>query len=149
MSDNFLSPFLTMQRQMNNFMEDAWRNFSHAPMWPADMDRMMPKVKVWEDSESFHLQTKLPMNKPENVDVSVNDNYMTIRWSDKINETGGENGEFMRSSSHVQHRTIMLPQNADPEGAEALVKDRTLEIIMPKRKDAESEGRKIPVRKLG
>jgi HSP20 family protein len=149
--DGLLAPFVTMQRQMGRLMEDTWNYMAHmTPLWPAETDDLMPKVKVWEDEDSFHLQTRLPHNAPENVQVSVHDNFMTIKWSGHTEKSEQNKGlSIIRSTSQAAHRTVMIPKNADADDAEAVVENGVLEVTMPKRRDAEQEGRIIPIRTAG
>ncbi|MCC7305548.1 MAG: Hsp20/alpha crystallin family protein [Alphaproteobacteria bacterium] len=89
----------------------------------------------------------MPSNNPGNVEVSVNDNYMTIKWKAEVEKSAGDTADgYHMWSAATSHRTVMLPPNADAEGAKALIKDGTLEIIMPKRQDHDQNSRIIQVR---
>lgn len=140
--DNFMSPFLTMHRQMNMVMENMFSTMTD--MWSTEVDKMMPKVRVWEDRDSFHLKTRLPLDNPDNIEVAINDNILTLRWHQDQREKNGPHQFF---SSHDAYRTIMIPDNADPERAEAICENGSLEVIVPKREDAQDNIRSIPIRR--
>jgi HSP20 family molecular chaperone IbpA len=138
--DHFLSPFFSLQRQA---IEDMFSSMTN--MWGgASMDKVMPKVSVWEDKEAFHLKTKLPQDNPDNMEVAVNDNILTLKWHE---DKSKNNGPHQFYASHDAYRTIVIPENADPEKIEAVCKNGSLEIIVAKKETARNEGRSIPIRR--
>ena len=101
-----------------------------------------------EDDEAFQIKTKLPSERPEDVEVSITDNYLTIKsHSEQQNQEKSESGSRVLYSSKSAQRTIMLPENANADKAEAEVKGHTLVINIPKREDAAQKARKITVKK--
>ncbi|MCE7886890.1 MAG: Hsp20/alpha crystallin family protein [Alphaproteobacteria bacterium PRO2] len=144
--DNFMSPFLDMHRQMNRMMENMFSSMTDQWQAPMAADKMMPKVRVWEDSDAFHLMTRLPQDNPDNIEVAINDNVLTLRWHEDQRQDDGPH-QFFRS--HDAYRTVMIPDNADPEKAEAICENGSLEVIVPKRQDAGKNARSIPIRRMG
>lgn len=146
--DYLWTPFLSMQKQMARMLDENMRTFSSmADMWQGNLlsDKMLPKVRVWEDDKEFHLQTKLPSNNPDNVEVTVHDGFMTLKWEDEEAGRNGNAGQFRSLQS--SRRTVMVPENADTEKAHAVCENGMLEVIVPKKKVAESRGRSIPIEK--
>ncbi|PJB70608.1 MAG: hypothetical protein CO093_07330 [Alphaproteobacteria bacterium CG_4_9_14_3_um_filter_47_13] len=143
----FFNPILTMQRQMSRIMADMLENFSHIqqsmPEIPS-LEKVMPKVDVWEDSKAFYLETKVPGMEPDEIDISVNDNAMTITCGSEKASEQTEKGQTLYQK-HSACRTVMIPGNADADKAKAEVKDEALVITLPKKKSAADKRKKILV----
>jgi HSP20 family protein len=161
------SPFLNLPEQMARMMDENMRLFSSmANIWQSNPfaekmlpQKMLPRVRVWEDDKEFHLETKLPANNPENMEVTVHDGFMTLKWEEEEFGTGGRdqrrsrngNGNAALSSHHYSARsslrTVMIPDNADAGKAHAVCKNGLLEVIVPKKAQAVGGGRSIPIEK--
>ncbi|MCD8526103.1 MAG: Hsp20/alpha crystallin family protein [Alphaproteobacteria bacterium] len=155
-ADEFLwSPLMGMQQQMARLMEQNLRTFSSMThLWQGGMtlDKMLPKVRVWENEKEFHLETRLPADNPDCMEITMHDGFMTLKWDDE--EDGempldmmmpGANGFGAFHAHNSSQRTVMIPENADAAKAHAVCKDGMLEVIVPKKKGAESKGRSVPI----
>ncbi|HRQ60066.1 MAG TPA: Hsp20/alpha crystallin family protein [Alphaproteobacteria bacterium] len=158
--DYLWGPFMNMQEQMARIMDNNMRAFSSmANLWQGGMlaEKMLPKVRVWEDDKEFHLETKLPNNNPDNMEITMHNGFMTLKWEDAEFSNGRD--KHRRSSTHVSDasghysasttslRTVMIPDNADPGKAHAICKNGILEVIVPKKALAGNNGRSIPIEK--
>ena len=143
------APFISLQREINKLFEDSFENYANLPsMWTGGLQKSMPHVDVKEDDKEFHITTKLPTDRPEDVEVSITDNYLTIKCnSEQKNQEKSDKGSRVLYSSQSSQRTVMLPETANADKAEAEVKDGMLKINIPKREDAVQKARKITVKK--
>ena len=94
---------------------------------------VFPPVNVSEDSKNLYVRAELPGIKPEEVEVSVEGETLSLRGERKLAETA-ENVNYHRREREggVFRRTISLPTRIDPEGVDAKFINGTLKVILPK-----------------
>src|SRR6478752_7519095 len=116
------------QRMVNQFFADA-----EAPLSGA----FAPALDVEETDEGFTLHVELPGIDPSAVDVSIEENVLTIAgernfYSDKSSEG------FRRVERRFGtfHRSVRLPDRVDPNGVTAEYSDGLLTVVVPKSESA-------------
>ena len=103
-----------------------------------------PVLDLVEQDDSFQIEVDLPGVRPEDVDVTVDQNLLTVRGERKSTSTVAE--ENVRRSERRYGsflRTISLPSHVDAEGIQADFEDGVLHITVPKAEQAKP--RKIKV----
>lgn len=103
-----------------------------------------PELDLFETEEDIALDVDLPGLKPEELDLSVTGNTLTLkgeRREDLEEEKRNVYRRERRRGSFV--RSITLPSSADTENVSAHFEDGVLHIRFPKR--AESKARHIPI----
>lgn len=90
-------------------------------------------VDMTEKDDALVVKTDLPGLKPEDVDISIRENTLTIKGKFEAEE------ETERESVHIRerrygsfHRSVALPASVQVEDAEASFEDGVLEITLPK-----------------
>jgi HSP20 family protein len=104
-------------------------------------------VNLSETEKALVLTAKLPGMKPEDLDISVTENTVTIRGETK--ETTLEESDFhhrIEKHSESFSRTISLPRRVRVDKIEATYKDDILEVTMPKVDPKESQGIRIDIK---
>ncbi len=121
--DNFFDDFLS--RRWPRLLE--W-NF------PAGFDRGFPKVDILDHDNEIEVQAALPGVKKEDLDVSINNQTITIRTSTKEEKKQEEKGKYFRReiTRGEFQRTVSLPHNVDDANAKASFKDGILTVTIPK-----------------
>ncbi len=133
-----LAPFDEMDRLFERMMPSNWLR----PMrweWPTWTEHMMPfegkipRVDIIDREAEVVIRAELPGVKKEDLDVSLNDNSVTIRGTTKHEETE-EKGEYHRREMSYGEfsRTVALPSEVDRNKAKAKFKDGVLELTLPK-----------------
>lgn len=94
----------------------------------------VPVVDIREDKDRFVLHADLPGVDRENIDITMEDNVLSIRGERKLEEAG-ENGDYKRiERAHgTFYRRFSLPDTADPQGINARCEKGVLEVVIPKR----------------
>lgn len=164
-AESFMQPFSTFQREANNFFANAMKSFScdspfsalsacGIPSFPDFQSAFrsfgfpFPGVDLSEDDSCFTIAARVPESCPENVDVSVSDNCVTISCNSENSSTKKDAGRTSRTvCAQSFYRTIALPEVANASKAEADFKNGLLTITVPKRKDAIEKSRRIPIGK--
>jgi HSP20 family protein len=99
---------------------------------PAGFDRGFPKVDIIDHDNEIEVWAALPGVKKEDLDVSINNQTITIRTSAK--EEKKEEGKYFRReiTRGEYQRTLSLPGNVDDANAKASFKDGILTVTIPK-----------------
>lgn len=130
-----LTPFEEMDRLFQQLLAGGMlRPFDISrPSWMRmhEMDRM-PRVDIIDRNGEILVKAEIPGIEKDNIDVSVNDNAITIKG--EIREQREEQGELYRNEIHRSNfvRTVRLPCSVDGDGAKAKFKNGVLEITLPK-----------------
>ena len=108
----------------------------------------LPPVDVYETGDSFIIESDLPGVHPENVDISFEQNTLTISGTRAPTLPARENNELrVYTAERVNGtfaRTVRLPEYVDGEKIEASFANGVLTVTVPKAPSALP--RKIAVR---
>lgn len=100
---------------------------------PADDDAELT-VDLFDDGDNIVAQAIVGGVKPEDVDVQVTDDSITIRGKrHRVHEMKGNNFYFQELYWGSFSRSISLPQEVVSDEAEASTKNGLLTIKLPKR----------------
>jgi HSP20 family protein len=104
-----------------------------------------PPLDVFETPDRYVIMVELPGVGPDEVDISIEDNTLTLTGERKFYE-GRSEGDFHRVERRFGAfgRTLALPATANAEGIEASFDAGVLTIEVPKREEAKP--RKIQVK---
>jgi len=104
-----------------------------------------PAVELVEADGEFVLTAEIPGMPKENVDISVEDNVLTLKGEKKFEH------EEERDRMHVRERrygtferSFTLPRNVEAGKIKAEYRDGVVEIHMPKAPEA--QGRRIDIK---
>lgn len=132
-----LTPFEEMDRLFNQLWEGGLlRPFgSRWPLWGefSGIKERFPKIDVIDREKDVLIRAEVPGMSKDNLDVSISDEYLTIK-AEMHEEEKKEEGEYYRSEIHHGNftRTVHLPAKVDGDKAEASFNEGLLEITIPK-----------------
>ena len=130
---NQFSPFSEL-RQMQDNMDRMWRRFGSAnhddgsgmEAWAAPLD-------VVADGDDFVVRASLPGVSPDNIQVAIEDNVLTIRGETASTFETADGSYLMRERrSGSFHRSLRLPDTVDQDKAEPRYEHGVLTITLPK-----------------
>jgi HSP20 family protein len=141
-------------------MEASMVEKSHTAGWWPDLyqplrnigqrvaDWFAPRSDASALEDYYEINVELPGVKTEDVDVSVEDNSLTVRGEKRYErEETGRTYFFSEREYGAFQRTFRLPPDADGEKIDAEFSDGILRLKVAKRTPLKSEGRRIEVRK--
>ena len=122
-------------------------------LWQDDFNRMVhqffgdsdtslagafnPALDVEENEEGFTLHVELPGVKPDQVDVSIEENVLTVAGQrDFYSDANAEGFKRIERRFGRFHRAVRLPDRVDPDKIEAAYRDGLLTITVPKAESA-------------
>ncbi len=95
-------------------------------------EKGFPKVDIIDHDNEIEVQAALPGVKKEDLDVTINNQTITIRTTTK--EEKKEEGKYFRReiTKGEYQRTLSLPDYVDRDNAKASFKDGILKVTIPK-----------------
>ncbi|PYL87510.1 MAG: Hsp20/alpha crystallin family protein [Verrucomicrobia bacterium] len=139
-------PFNYLRHQVNRVFEDFW-----GEPWLARGGEMVagfaPQVDVTETDKEIKVCAEIPGVDAKDVDVTVEDDMLTIKGEKKYEREENEKGQYRMERSYGSfERSIPLPVEVDDAKAKAEFKNGVLRLTLPKRPGAKSRRKKIPVK---
>lgn len=116
--------------------------------WPAgEVETALdwiPSMDLVETDGRFELAVELPGIKPEDVELTVEDNILTIRGEKKEEQKKEEGKWHLWERSYGSfERSFTLPRGIDERQVKADFAEGVLKVMLPK--SPEAKGRKIPI----
>ena len=141
-------------RDLRSLQDEVNRLFSmNFPRGGAQQDEMMrgawtPNVDIFENKDQIVLEAELPGMKPEEVDISIENNVLSIHGERKFEKkVEGDNYHRVERSYGSFTRSFTLPQTVTADGATADFENGVLRVSLPKRE--ETKARKIEIKGHG
>jgi HSP20 family protein len=93
----------------------------------------MPKIDMSETKKDIVVKAELPGLDVKDIDLSVNNGYLTISGEKRNESEEEEMNSFCRETSYGYfRRTVELPGEVDEEKIKADYKGGVLKVVMPK-----------------
>ena len=137
-------PFGYLRHQINRMFDDFWGEPWLAPR--ETFAGFWPQVDVTETDKEVKVCAEIPSVDAKDIEVSVEDGTLTIRGEKKYEREENEKGQYRMERSYGSfERVIALPTEVDESKAKAEFKKGVLRLTLPKRPEAQSRRKKIPV----
>ena len=100
---------------------------------PAEADRSALPLDVVEREDGVTVTASVPGIKPEDIDVTVEDNVLTIHGKTEVTEeTNDEHFLVRERRSGVFRRSIRLPESVNADEAVTHYEHGVLTVTLPK-----------------
>ena len=107
----------------------------------------VPSANTRESEEAYHIELDLPGIKKEDIEVSIDENILTISGERKTETEIKEEDYYKIESSYgTFKRSFTLPENADIDNIDAESEDGVLEVVIPKRPEEKDKPKKIAIK---
>ena len=107
----------------------------------------VPVVNTREGEFAYHVELDLPGIKKEDIEITTEDNTLTISGERKLKEEVREEEYYKVESLYGKFsRSFTLPEKIDVENIHAESSDGVLEVIIPKLKEEDIKPKKIEIR---
>lgn len=127
-----------LRREMNRLFRD----------WPerarSSTAASYPAMNVWMDEDSAIVTAELPGVILDHIDISVEDNTLTLRGDRQPEEEAGVTYHRRERRYGSFLRSFQVPFRVDPAKVEATFKNGVLSIVLPRAE--EDKPKKIAVR---
>jgi len=121
---------VSLREAMNQLLEES---MVRSPSGLEEPEGSIPvRVDMVETDEGIVVKSDLPGMKPEDVDISIQENTLTIKGAfEAEEETERENVHIRERRYGAFQRSIPLPKAVDAEKAEAEFEDGVLRVTLP------------------
>lgn len=128
--DRAFSPFDLLAREMDRAFAEVDRQGSFGPQaeWP--------RINVFEDERGFVLQAEIPGAQESDVQLTVEDDVVTLSGARKIEPPSGYTVRLRERARLSFERKLTFGARIDAEAVNATMKDGVLTVTLPKAKEA-------------
>ncbi|MBN1870395.1 MAG: Hsp20/alpha crystallin family protein [Candidatus Omnitrophica bacterium] len=136
-------------RNLHNEMNRLF-DFSF-PHWDGETSLMSgqwtPAIDVHDSKDNIVIKADLPGLKKEDINVSVQDDLLTIS-GEKKKESEVKEEDYIRTERYYGsfHRALRLPGQVDAAKVNATFKDGVLQLTLPKKEEAKPKQITIDVK---
>ena len=131
-----------IQDEMNRLFDTSLRRTGAA----AFDGTFVPAVDVVEEKDNYLVRADLPGLSKEDVSVTLQDNYLTIKGEKKHETETKEANYYRKERVHGSFtRTIELPMSVDAKKIDAHFKDGVLQVRLPKSEEAKPKQIEVKV----
>ncbi|HEY8186357.1 MAG TPA: Hsp20/alpha crystallin family protein [Pyrinomonadaceae bacterium] len=141
---NPLHDLVSLQDRMNRLFEDASKRRASEVEHTDEVEGAdwYPAADVYEDDSEFTVAVDLPGIDRATVDISVDDNRLTVRGKRAGQDTTKHRGECPTGSFL---RTFTVPALVNQKDIKADYKDGVLKVHLPKRPEERAQRIEIKV----
>ncbi|MCK9473960.1 Hsp20/alpha crystallin family protein [Sulfurimonas sp.] len=143
----YLSPAESYRKKRGfDFLSDFLNSFEEESNSDTLVD-FKPAVNTREGKDAYHVDVDLPGVKKEDIDVSVENNMLTISGKRETKSEIKEDDYYRVESSYGKfQRSFTLPEKVDAENIRAACEDGVLEVIIPKMQIEQKSSKKIEIK---
>jgi HSP20 family protein len=137
---------MTLRNEMDRLFERA---FEDGPLsqWQSSTNWGLA-LDVAENDDAFIVTASVPGTKPEDIDITVTDNVLTIKGEYKSDEAVDEDSYHIRERRYGSFgRSISLPHTVNADQVEAKYENGVLTLTVPKAEEIKPH--RIKVKALG
>lgn len=128
-------PFRDLHR-MQNSLDRIWRNYGSngsANSTNGEFDSWAIPLDVTQNGDETVIRASLPGVAPDEIDVSIEDNVLTIKGqTSSEHQEHGDQYLMRERRTGAFHRALRLPDTVDPEHASPRYDHGVLTITVPK-----------------
>jgi HSP20 family protein len=134
-------PFLILHREMNRLFDDVLRGGPMPTGGQGDM-LLAPQMDVSETDKEIRIEVELPGVRENEIEVSLNEDVLTIRAEKKQERKEEREGAHVRERSFgIFQRSLRLPFQVSPEQVQARFENGVLRVTLPKTQPQERSRR--------
>jgi HSP20 family protein len=114
-------------------MDDLFAQSFIRPGWGRSAEEALAPMDVRETDHGYNVRVAMPGVKPENIEVTVQQNTLTIRGQYATQDQEKEQGNWvMREiSSGSFERSVTFPRPIDPDHIETHYENGVLTLTLP------------------
>jgi len=130
-------------RQMEQAMNRMWRGMG---TWPGETEQWNIPIDVVQKPEEIVVKASLPGVKPEEIEITVEDNVLTLKAESVKESESQESGYLIRErSAGTFYRALRLPDSVDTDKITPVYEHGVLTIALPKAEEKKKKQIKVHV----
>ena len=133
---------VSLREAMDRLVEDSFVRPSLG--WPVPTDSGTLAVDVYETDDDVVVKSAIPGVKPEDIDISLTGDTLTIKGETKFEEEVKEDNYIRREMRYGSFaRTVTVPVPVVADKADAEFEDGMLTLTLPKAEETKPKTIKI------
>jgi HSP20 family protein len=141
---------LDLRSQMNRLFDEFFEQpFGLSPFFGESslIGDFAPRLDISETDKEITISAELPGIEPEDIDISLDRNTLTISGEKQVQEQEKNQRYYRIERSYGSfHRSIPLPNEVDEDKIDASFKRGVLKVKMPKTKAAQEKSKRISIK---
>lgn len=139
-------PFFALHDQIDRVFDEFTRGFGLQSFGErgAGWSGGWPSVDVKEDEQRFCVEAELPGLEKDDIEILLTDNVLTLRGEKRIEQDDSKRHYSERYFGQFERR-IALGTEVEADKIEASFKNGVLKLEIPKSKQVQERGRRIPI----
>lgn len=133
------SDVVSLREAMDRLFEDSVLS----PRFSTFFGGRAVTANLHETGDSFILQLPMPGVKPEDVDINVQQDVVSLKWQTSITTPENATTHYNGFQSGEYQQTFTLPSPINAERAEASYHDGILTLTLPKAEHAKARTIKV------
>ncbi|MDD5701547.1 MAG: Hsp20/alpha crystallin family protein [Dehalococcoidales bacterium] len=140
------SPFREME-EMERMMEETFGRPFMRRRLPEEEYIWAPSIEMYEKENSYIIRLELPGVKPDNVDISISGDTLTVK-GERVppEDIKDEEYQLCEMCYGSFNRSIVLPEPVNADAIEANFENGIMDIRLPKKEEVKPRQIKIQSR---
>ncbi len=130
---------VSLREAMDRLFEDSFIS----PRFGGIVSTRGAGANLYETAEGYTLQVPMPGVQPENVDITVQQDTVSLKWETKVEIPEHATAHWSGFQSGKYQQSFTLPAPINSEGVEARYNDGILTLNLPKVEHAKARTIKI------
>jgi HSP20 family protein len=141
-----LRDFMTLREAMDRLFEDSF--VGRRPReWAPALEGMLA-LDMYQTDDATVIKSSVPGVKPEEIEISISGNTLTISGESKEEEEVKEENYIRRERRYGSFsRSVVLPEGLESDKAEASFDDGVLTLTIPKAPESKPKVIKVTGKK--
>ena len=133
-------------KQMENNINRLWRGFGGVPVGTTGTESWNISLDVVQRPDEIIVKASVPGVKPESIDLSIEDNILSIRADRKPDfEDEKSNYLIQERPTGSFYRAISLPDSVDSNKIQSSYENGVLTIVLPAAEEKKKKQIKIQI----
>ena len=138
-------PFMGFRRELDRLVDDMFGGRA-VGRWPG-AQAVDLRLDVSETDKEVKVTAELPGVEEKDVEVTLNDDILTIKGEKKVEEERKDDNVHMVERSYGSFaRSLRLPFSVDQDKVEARFNKGVLTVTLPKPPEAQRPARRIEIK---
>ena len=136
---NPFQEMVSLREAMDRLFEDSFIS----PRGTSNFAGRGVGVNLYENAEGFTLQVPMPGVKPEDVDITIQQDTLTLKWETRTQVPEGATVHWSGLQAGQYQQAFTLPSPINPDRVEARYSDGILTLNLPKAEHAKARTIKV------
>jgi HSP20 family protein len=132
-------------RQVEDTMDRLWRGLGGVPVYYGGSEDWNILMDVMEKNDAIIVSASVPGIKPEDIDVAIEDNVLTIRAERKPEAEEGVTYLIKERPVGSFFRALTLPDTVNTDKVESSYSNGILTVTLPKAEEKKRKQIKVKV----